>query len=199
MDVLLATKNLGKIAEFRTLLEGLPIRLIGLDEFPHIPDVEETGKSFTENAALKAKTYAKHTGLCALADDSGLEVLALGGAPGIYSARYAGAFSTNEEKITKLLLELKENDQHDRRARFVCVMAFADTSGKILRIATGVCLGSIAHQPLGTKGFGYDPVFIPAGFQKSFGELSENVKHRFSHRARATGKINRFLERFSAA
>lgn len=196
MDILLATKNEGKASELRALLAELPINIYSLNEFPQIQDVEETGRTFSQNAILKAQRYAKLSGISALADDSGLEVFALGRAPGIYSARYAGEFSTDEEKITKLLNALSNHDKDDRNARFVCVMAFANVSGEIQRLATGICPGKIALQTLGTKGFGYDPIFIPRGYENSFGQLSEIVKSQISHRARATQKIIRYLKTF---
>ena len=198
MELLVATKNEGKIKELRKLLADLPFQLRGLDEFPHIPDVEETGETFADNAFLKAKTYAEQTGLYSLADDSGLEVAALGGAPGVFSARFAGETATNEDRINKLLGELDKSQDSQRLARFVCVMAFADKSGNIIHFEEGICEGRIAQTPSGINGFGYDPVFIPVGFQETFGQLPENIKQDISHRARATMKIIRFLRDFVA-
>lgn len=198
MELLVATRNRGKITELKDLLQNLPFKLRGLDEFPHIPDVEETGETFSENAFLKAKIYAQQTGLYALADDSGLEVSALDGAPGVYSARFAGENATNEERINKLLYEIEKSSKEDRSARFVCVMAIADKSGSIIHFEEGFCEGVIAENPLGTKGFGYDPVFIPEGFSQTFGELPENIKQKISHRARAVEKIISFLRDFTA-
>jgi XTP/dITP diphosphohydrolase len=197
MELLVATRNTGKIKELRELLANLPVRLRGLDEFPHISDVEETGATFAENAFLKAKIYAEKTGLYALADDSGLEVAALGGAPGVFSARYAGENATNEEKINKLLDELNKTKNKERLARFVCVMAFADKSGEIIHFEEGFCDGRIAEKSFGINGFGYDPIFIPEGFEETFGELNENVKQKISHRAQAVEKIIRFLRDFT--
>jgi XTP/dITP diphosphohydrolase len=132
-----------------------------------------------------------------LADDSGLEVAALGGAPGVYSARYAGVGATDAERTSKLLLELASTGDEERRARFVCVIALADAEGAQVETFTGTCEGSIAREPRGTHGFGYDPVFIPDGYQESFGQLSSAVKHKISHRARALQKACAFLlERF---
>lgn len=199
MKMLVATKNTGKIKELRKLLADLPFNLRGLDEFPHIEDVEETGTTFAENAILKARIYAKKTGLCALADDSGLEVAALNGDPGIFSARFAGENASDEEKINKLLNELNKTQDKERLARFVCVMAIADKSGKILHFEEGICNGIIAPTPFGNGGFGYDPIFIPDGFKKTFGELPQNVKQKISHRARATAKIIRFLRNFTVS
>lgn len=198
MELLVATRNRGKITELRELLADLPVQLRGLDEFPQIAAVEETGATFAENAFLKAKIYAEKTGLYALADDSGLEVAALGGAPGVFSARYAGENSSNAEKINKLLDELEKTEDRKRLARFVCVMAFAGKTGEIIHFEEGLCAGRIAAKPFGTNGFGYDPVFIPEDFSETFGELPENIKQKISHRARAMQKIIRFLRDFIA-
>lgn len=194
IEILIATKNIGKVRELEKLLENLPFVLRSLNEFPEVPDVEETGATFAENAILKAREYAKQTNLWALADDSGLEVAALNGAPGVFSARYAGENASDEEKISKLLNEIKEND--DRSARFVCVMALADETGEIIHLTEGVCDGDISLNISGTNGFGYDPVFVPKDFTQTFGELSSDVKHKISHRAQAIRKIIRFLHDF---
>ena len=191
-EILIATKNIGKVRELEKLLEGFALR--SLNEFSDVPDVEETGATFAENAILKAREYAKQTNLWALADDSGLEVAALDGAPGVFSARYAGKNATEAEKIVKLLDALKE--KNDRRARFVCTMAISDKNGEIKFLAEGICNGEIALKPSGTNGFGYDPIFIPEGFNQSFGELSSNVKKKISHRAQAIMKIIQYLRAF---
>lgn len=190
-QILIATRNVGKIGELEKLLEDLPFELRSLSEFSDVADVEETGATFAENAILKAREYAIRTNLWALADDSGLEVAALGGAPGVFSARYA---DSDEEKINKLLNELGENSE--RSARFVCVMALADETGEIRFLAEGICRGEIALNASGTNGFGYDPIFIPKGFAQTFGEISADVKRKISHRARAFQKIIRFLRDF---
>ena len=193
-QIVIATKNLGKVKELEELLADSPFMLRSLNEFPNAPDVEETGATFADNAILKAKEYAKQTNIWALADDSGLEVAALNGAPGVFSARYAGENATDEEKIAKLLSELEKKD--DRRARFVCAMAMADKTGEIKFLAEGICNGEIALKSSGTNGFGYDPIFIPEGFRQSFGELSGEIKRKISHRAQAVTKIIRFLRDF---
>ncbi len=198
MQILVATKNTGKIKELERLLADLPVRLRSLDEFPGIIEPQETGATFAENAVLKAQSYALQTGLSALADDSGLEVEALGGAPGIFSARYAGANATDSERIEKLLDELKSTQDEQRRARFVCAMAISDEKGEIKFLAEAVCDGAIARTPEGANGFGYDPVFIPDGFNQTFGELSGEIKREISHRARAAKKIIRYLRDFTA-
>jgi XTP/dITP diphosphohydrolase len=193
-QLLVATGNAGKIKEMEEFLAGLPLILRGLKEFSNVFEVEETGATFTENAILKAKGYAVQTGFRTLADDSGLEVEALGGAPGVFSARYAGENAGDEEKIAKLLDKLGETK--DRRARFVCAMAVSDETGEIKFVSEGICDGRIALNPRGIKGFGYDPIFIPDGFDETFGELSGEIKQKISHRARAMKKIIQYLRRF---
>lgn len=192
-EIVLATGNIGKQREFVELLEDLPIHILSLNDFPHVGEVEETGETFAENAELKAVTYAKETGKLCLADDSGLEVEALGNAPGVFSARYAGENASNEERISKLLTELKAVKDAERRAGFVCVIVLASEKGEILYRAKGICPGKIGFEPRGEKGFGYDPIFIPTGFDETFGELSSEIKHQISHRARATKQIKGFL------
>lgn len=198
MQILVGTKNRGKVGELRKLLAGVPVELRSLDDFENVVEPEETGETFAENADLKAVYYSEKTGFAALADDSGLEVSALNGAPGVYSARYAGKDSTNAEKIARLLAELEGSDSADRSARFVCVISLTDEKGELIFRAEGVCDGTIADEPRGENGFGYDPIFIPEGFEKTFGELSNEVKSRLSHRGKAIEKIIRFLHGFTA-
>ena len=193
MQILAATKNAGKLSEMSGLLEGLPFDLRSLNEFENIIEPEETGATFAENAALKAAHYARQTGLAAVADDSGLEVEALGGAPGVYSARYGGPMASDAERIWKLLREMQDSGSENRSARFVCAMALANAAGEIIFQAEGICRGRIALTPGGQNGFGYDPVFIPEGYAATFGELSGEIKSKLSHRARAIEKIIRFL------
>lgn len=198
-ELLIATKNVGKIKELEQLLADLPFVLRSLRDFPEVIEPEETGLTFAENAVLKAKYYALQTGLPALADDSGLEVSALGGAPGVYSARYAGENTDYDEKIERLLNELRAVSIDNRTARFVCAMAIADEKGEIKYLTEGVCNGKISFKPSGKNGFGYDPVFIPEGFHETFGELSNEIKRQISHRARACEKIIAYLRGFTAA
>ena len=198
MKLVVGTNNAGKIRELNELLTDLPVEVSGLNDFENVRDVEETGATFADNAILKATDYARQTGFWALSDDSGLEVEALGGAPGVYSARYAGENAGDAERIDKLLKELAETGDRARRARFVCVMAVADEKGEIRFLAEGVCEGKIALAPGGSNGFGYDPVFVPDGFTETFGELSSTVKRQISHRARAIKKIIRFFRDFTA-
>jgi XTP/dITP diphosphohydrolase len=184
-ELLLASHNAGKIRELTPLLEGVPVKLRSLSEFANVPEAEETGVTFEENAAIKASLYGRLTGLTTLADDSGLEVAALDGAPGVLSARYAGADATYEAKITRLFEEMKLSGVADRSARFVCVVALFELGAEGLRFFRGECVGRIAEEPRGLGGFGYDPVFIPNGYEKTFAELSPLIKQQISHRARA--------------
>lgn len=158
-QLLLATGNAGKIRELKRLFAVLPVTLKSLNEFDGVSEVEETGSTFRANAELKAAGYARQTGMRTLADDSGLEIEALGGDPGVLSARYQGD-SGFDVKIAKLLEELAETGSKNSRARFVCAISVADSNGNIEFTAEGICEGSLALEPLGTKGFGYDPIFI---------------------------------------
>ena len=192
-ELLIATSNKGKIIELRSLLASLPLQLRSLAEFSGIAEVEETGRTFVDNARLKASGYAGQTGLWTLADDSGLEVDALAGAPGVFSARYGGEGATDAQRVERLLGELSQGTGQERRARFICVIAIADPLGHIANISTGKCEGLIAHAPHGTGGFGYDPVFVPLGFNQTFGELSPEIKQQISHRALALEGALAFL------
>ena len=197
-ELLIATKNVGKIKELEELMADTPVQLRSLNDFANVIEPEETGATFAENARLKAEFYASQTELWALADDSGLEVEALRGAPGVFSARYAGENASDEEKIAKLLQELNATQDRQRRARFVCAMAISDEKGEIKFLTEGVCDGKIALNASGTNGFGYDPIFIPDGFEQTFGELSGEIKREISHRARAAKKIIQYLCDFYA-
>ena len=194
-ELVIATSNKGKIVELHSLLASLPLRLRSLAEFPGIMEVEESGQTFIDNAVLKASGYAGQTGLWTLADDSGLEVDALGGAPGVFSARYGGEGATDAERVLRLLGELSECDGQERLARFICVIAIADPQGRIANLSTGKCEGQIALAPRGRGGFGYDPIFIPRGFNQTFGELPAEIKERISHRALALEDALAFLIR----
>ncbi|MGI6469128.1 MAG: XTP/dITP diphosphatase [Syntrophomonadaceae bacterium] len=186
--LLLATRNRHKQRELEELLSPLGIKVISLADIPDCPEIEEDGQSFEENAIKKARLTALHTGLTTLADDSGLEVEALGGQPGVYSARFAGEPGDDEANNRKLLRLMKDVPAEQRRARFVCVVAVSDPNGET-RTVCGVCEGRIAFGPRGTGGFGYDPLFIPAGYTQSFAELSAEEKNRISHRARALQRL----------
>lgn len=199
--IVIATRNAGKLREFRELFAELPLEAIGINEagVPRDFDPDETGDTFRENAELKARAYAAASGEWTLADDSGLEVAALGGRPGVYSARYSGTDATAESNNEKLLAELAETPETDRGARFVCVIAVADPAGKIVFTAKGECAGIIAFALRGSGGFGYDPLFTPHGFDRTFGELDGSVKQKISHRAKASAIILRYLGDFIAS
>lgn len=196
--LLIATHNPGKVAELTLMLSGVPCDLLSLSDFPDTTEVAETGTTFAENAAIKASGYALQSRQLSLADDSGIEVEALDGRPGIFSARYGGAGTGFAEKMEKLLTELSETGSQNRRARFVCAIAIANDSGEILFTSEGICKGTITSKPRGSGGFGYDPLFIPDGFDKTFGELDEAIKQKISHRAGAFCQIIPFLRDFIA-
>lgn len=197
-SLVLATGNSGKIAELTDLFRDLPFELKSLRDFEQIVDIDETGSTFRENAELKARGFAVQTRHLSLADDSGLEIEALGNAPGVHSARFAGASAGYDVKIPKLLEMLDATGDASRRARFVCVMALADPDGRVVYSAEGVCNGSIAFSPRGDNGFGYDPIFSPDGFGLTFGELGDEIKRAVSHRAKAAALIIRYLLDFIA-
>ena len=191
--LLVATKNEGKRRELSALLADLPLHLIDLNSFQGVRSIHETGNSFTENARLKAAGYAQQTRLLTLADDSGLEVDALDGAPGAWSARYAGLDASDSDRIRKLLADLSSVPDPLRIARFVSVIAIADENGEIINLSCGSCQGRVARVAKGSDGFGYDPIFVPRGHDKTFGELASDVKNRISHRAKALAKARAFL------
>lgn len=192
-ELLIATSNPGKIRELESLLKALPLRLRGLSEFPSIEEVAETGNTFAENAALKATGYAQQAHLWTLADDSGLEVEALDGRPGVLSARYGGPQASDADRVRLLLDELARTNERQRSARFTAVVVVADPYARVVNVAQGVCAGHLADAPRGSNGFGYDPIFIPDGYEQTFGELSDEVKRSISHRARALEATRSFL------
>jgi XTP/dITP diphosphohydrolase len=192
-QLLIATRNQAKLQELRDLLQERPFDLGDLSSFPAIQTVAETGSTFAKNAELKAAGYAEQAGVMTIADDSGLEVQALGGRPGVLSARYAGAGASDSDRVDKLLSELSNVPASNRGAQFVSAVAIANGEGEILNISIGVCTGRIADAPRGANGFGYDPVFIPDGFGETFAELPSNVKNQISHRARALKGAAEFL------
>jgi XTP/dITP diphosphohydrolase len=185
IELLFATRNAHKTREVQLIL-GPEFTLRDLGTYPEISEIHESGTSFEENAILKAVAASKKLPDLLIADDSGLEVDALGSTPGIYSARYAGANATEKEKIDKLLRELARVGAKDdaRQARFHCVVALA-RNGNVLETFEGIVEGRIADEARGNGGFGYDPIFIPDGFQQTFGELPAEVKNTISHRAKA--------------
>lgn len=183
--LVLATRNKGKVREFKEILAGLPVAVVGLDSYPDAPEVAETGTTFTENAILKARGIAAFCGELTLADDSGLEVDWLRGEPGVYSARYGEAGWTDRRRYEYLLTKLKGVPEPQRTARFRCVAALIDPAADIIEVTEGTVSGLIAFEPKGVNGFGYDPVFYLPEFGCTMAELPEETKNRISHRGRA--------------
>ena len=190
--LLLATNNKAKVREYRVLLEGIPCEIITPAELGITQPVEESGETLEQNAVLKAKAYASMSNLTALADDSGLEVDALGGEPGVLSARYAGEGVSDRERIEYLLAKLTDVPWEQRGARFRCVIAVASPDGEVT-LCQGECPGIIAFEPKGMGGFGYDPVFYLPEPDKTMAELSMEQKNRLSHRGRAAMEARNIL------
>ena len=176
------------------MTEGLPLALLSLSDVGIATEIAETGRTFRENAAIKASGYAMLAGVPTLADDSGLVIDHLDGRPGVYSARYAGDNATDEERVWKVIDEMKSAG--DRSARFICVATVAQADGRVVASVEGTCEGSIIREPRGNVGFGYDPIFLPDGYDKTFAELDAETKNRISHRANAISKIIPFLQGF---
>lgn len=192
--IVLASSNPGKVREINQLLAGLSIEVVPQSQFG-VPDIEETGLSFVENALLKARNAAQHTGLPAIADDSGLEVDALNGAPGIYSARYAGVGASDQQNLDKLLIELKDVPQNLRSARFQCLMVYLrHATDPTPLICQGTWNGRILFAAQGINGFGYDPVFYVPTHDCSSAQLPPEVKNTLSHRGQALQKLLAALE-----
>jgi XTP/dITP diphosphohydrolase len=187
--IVLASNNAGKLREFNRILANQPVEVVPQAEFG-FPEVEETGLSFVENAILKARNAAQHTGLPAIADDSGIEVDALNGAPGIYSARFAGAGATDQQNLEKLLLDMQSVSDQERTARFQCLLVYIrHANDPTPQIFQGTWEGSILHQPQGKNGFGYDPIFLVPGHHCSSAELDPEIKNRISHRGQAMQQL----------
>jgi len=183
-QIVLGTKNQDKLRELKRLLKGSGLKVLSLKDFPGCPEAVENGKTFEANARKKAGVYAKFTKTLTLADDSGLAVFSLNGRPGVYSARFAGPGCNYRDNNKKLLQLLVKKPHSSRRAKFVCVMALYD-GRKFVAVVKGECYGRIAERSKDKNGFGYDPVFIPRGFSKTFAELSPSVKNKISHRGKA--------------
>ncbi len=191
--VVLGTHNPGKIHEIKLILGDAGWTLLSLRDFQNVGIAEEHADTYAGNAILKAQFYAAATGMVALADDSGLEVDALGGAPGVRSARYAGEHASDADRRALLLAELANTSSDNRCARFVCAIALASPDGEVLNLSEGICEGMITSAPRGNSGFGYDPLFIPDGYDRTFAELSDDIKNGISHRARALMKLRDYL------
>lgn len=190
--IVLATRNPGKTAEIRELLQGFPVDIKNLSDFGPIPEVVEDGTTFEENAYKKSSSTARVLGYPALADDSGLMVVALNGAPGVFSARYGGENATDGDRCRKLLSEMK--DCRERKAAFECVISLAVPSGPALTYE-GRCEGMIAEAPSGANGFGFDPIFIHPAFNKTFADLAREEKSRVSHRGKALRELREEFEK----
>lgn len=188
--VLIATQNSDKVREIRRMLEHVPAEFVGIDQLDEVVAPEEDGLTFFENAAIKARYYAARFGEIALADDSGLVVDALDGAPGVHSARYGGEGLTDADRTELLLRELSEIPDENRKARFVCaVVVYDPAKGNDVVHASGAVEGSITREPRGENGFGYDPVFVPEGHHRTTAEMSAGEKDELSHRGRAIRAI----------
>lgn len=192
-EVIIATKNPGKVKEFNDFFKSYGIRVLSLLDYPTIEDVEETGTTFEENAALKAEQIAFYFNKPVLADDSGLMIDALNGRPGVYSARYAGEPKDDQANINKVLGELKDIPEEKRSARFICVLALARPGVETI-FHTGYCEGQIARGEKGSYGFGYDPIFIPENMDKHMAELKPEEKSEISHRSRALSQLDSWIK-----
>jgi XTP/dITP diphosphohydrolase len=186
--VLLATSNQGKLREYREMAQGSRLELDLLPNFENLPTFEESAPTFAENSAGKGLHYSRFASDIVLADDSGLAVAALGGAPGVLSARYAGPGRTDMHRIHKLLHQMQGLEGNERRARFVCVTTTA-RQGRALAVVSDFVAGVVIREPRGSNGFGYDPVFVPEGLDHTFAEASEEEKNRLSHRGKAFRKV----------
>ncbi|NBJ68697.1 MULTISPECIES: XTP/dITP diphosphatase [Clostridia] len=192
--IIIATKNKGKAKEFKALFAAYGLEAISLNELDNIPDIEETGTTFKENAALKAEQIASLLSLPVIADDSGLMIDALDGRPGVYSARYAGEHKSDEANINKVLAELQSVPEEERTARFICVLAVA-IPNSVTTYYTGYCHGKIAKAAVGNYGFGYDPIFIPDGYEQTMAQLTAGEKNVISHRWNAIKQLETNLKK----
>lgn len=193
MDIVLATRNRKKVEEIKKIFASMEMepRFYTLDDFPECKEAEEDGITFEENAVKKALQIFKCTKMTAIADDSGLEVDALKGAPGVYSARYAGEPSDDFANSRKLLDEIKDVPDEERGARFVCCIALAEPDG--VKTFIGYVKGRIGREPRGVNGFGYDPLFFPEGHDRTFAEMDDTEKNAISHRAEALRELQKYL------
>lgn len=192
LEIVLATRNRDKVREIKKILNGINVRLLSLDDFPGCPKVVEDGETLEANAKKKALVVSQYTKKLSLAEDTGLEVEALSGVPGIHSARFAGDNCTYEDNNRKLLKLMEKLSWGERRARFRCVAALARPEGEVVT-CEGVCEGMIAFEMKGKSGFGYDPLFLLPEYSKTFAELGEELKNKISHRARALAKIKKII------
>ncbi len=196
-ELLVATKNQGKLREIRELLKDFDVRVTSLADYPNCPEIVEDGKTFKANAVKKATVIGKHTGKLTIGEDSGLQVKALGNKPGIYSARFSQPNATDEKNNDKLLASLKNVPLSKRQARYRCFVALSDGE-KLVGVVDGSCGGLITKDRRGSNGFGYDPLFLIARHNKTFGELDPAIKAKISHRARALKKLKVLLAKYFA-
>lgn len=196
-ELIIATRNEKKFKEIKRLFSGSKIRILSLKRFSGIPEVVEDGRTFKDNAAKKAVVVSRHINRLVLSDDSGLEVDALNGRPGVHSSRYAGPSKDDRLNISKLLKALKDVPNSRRKARFKCAIAMAER-GRLIRLVMATCEGTIACATDGNTGFGYDPVFIPKGYKRSFARLGHKTKDRLSHRSKALKKARKAIEVYFA-
>jgi len=185
LEILIATNNLGKVKEIKDILDSPEIKILTMKDFPHLPKIEEDGKTYQENAFKKARKISEHTGKICLADDSGLEIDYLKGKPGIYSSRWG---NSDEERINKVLKLLENVPRNKRNAKFVCVAVLVFPDGKTY-IVKEECNGIIGFQPKGEHGFGYDPIFLVPEYEKTFAELGDKIKNQISHRGKAMRRM----------
>lgn len=185
LEILIATNNLGKVKEIKDILDSPKIKILSMKDFPHLPKIEEDGRTYQENAFKKARKISEHTGKICLADDSGLEIDYLKGKPGIYSSRWG---NSDEERINKVLKLLENVPINKRSAKFICAAILVFPDGKIYMVKEE-CKGSIDFKPKGEHGFGYDPIFLVAEYEKTFAELGDKIKNQISHRGKAMRRM----------
>jgi XTP/dITP diphosphohydrolase len=185
LEILIATNNLGKVKEIKDILNSPEVKILTMKDFPHLPKIEEDGKTYEENAFKKARNISEYTGKICLADDSGLEIDYLKGKPGIYSSRWG---NSDKERINKVLKLLENVPINKRNAKFVCAVVLVFPDGKIYKVEEE-CKGSITFNPKGEHGFGYDPIFLVPEYEKTFAELGDKIKNRISHRGKAMRKM----------
>jgi len=190
LEILIATNNFGKVKEIKDILDSPEIKILTMKDFPHLPKIEEDGKTYQENALKKARKISEYTGKICLADDSGLEIDYLKGEPGIYSSRWG---NSDKERVNKVLKLLENVPKNKRNAKFVCVAVLVFPDGKIYMVKEE-CKGSIEFKPKGEHGFGYDPIFLVPEYEKTFAELGDKIKNQISHRGKA---MRRMMERIN--
>ena len=193
LEILIATNNLGKVKEIKDILDGRQIKILTMKDFPHLPKIEEDGKTYQENAFKKARKISEYSGKICLADDSGLEIEYLKEKPGIYSSRWG---NSDEERINKVLKLLENVPINKRNAKFVCAAVLVFPDGKIYKVKEE-CKGSITFDPKGESGFGYDPIFLVPEYNKTFAELGDKIKNRISHRSKAIRKMINIIKEIS--